>query len=273
MSAHTELGDLLRSRRRRLRPADVGLPELGRRRTAGLRREEVAALAGLSIDYYIRLEQGRERNPGPSVVDGLVGALRLDEDAAAHLRALVEHAAGRAAPAPAGRVVRDSVRGLLERLRPCPALVLARDSTVVAANPEGLALYAGLADWPPDRRNTVCWTFAHPAAREVLADWADTAATTVASLRSRLAADPDAADVRAVVAELTATSPEFAALWERYDVRPRRGSGKSFRHPIAGPLELLHDSLTLDDPQLRLSLYQPAGPADEQALRELCPTS
>jgi transcriptional regulator with XRE-family HTH domain len=274
MTGSTTLGEFLRARRARLRPQQAGLPgPSARRRTPGLRREEVAALAGLSIDYYIRLEQGRERNPGPAVVDGIAGALQLDPDETAHLRTLVEHAAGRAVPARSERTLPGSIRGLLDRLRPCPALVLARNSDVVAANREGLALFAGMDRWPAPQRNTVRWMFARTDAdtdaRTVLVDWSGNAAATAAGLRSRLATDPAASDVRELVQELTAVSPEFAALWQRYDVRPRRGTRKSFEHPVAGRLELVHDTLALEDPQLRLSLYQPAGPADEQALHRL----
>ena len=141
------------------------------RRTPGLRREEIAALAGLSIDYYIRLEQGKETNPSGPILDGLARALRLNEEEHAHLYALANHAAGRTArdSPPASRVVRPGVRQLLETVRPCPAYVLTRTSDLLAANPEALALFPGLADWPPERRNTIRYTFFHPAARELFA--------------------------------------------------------------------------------------------------------
>src|SRR5580692_5068409 len=146
MPGPNELGDFLRARRARLRPGNVGLPPgPGTRRTPGLRREETAALAGLSIDYYIRLEQGKETNPSGPILAGLARALRLDEEEQAHLYALANQAAGRTVPdrvgARARRVVRPGIRQLLQAVRPCPAYVLTRTSDVLAANPEGLALF------------------------------------------------------------------------------------------------------------------------------------
>ena len=267
VSGSNALGEFLRGRRGRLRPEQVGLPgSAGRRRTPGLRREELAALAGLSIDYYIRLEQGRECNPSPAVVAGLAKALRLDADEQAHLLALTHHAAGRVPPAavPAGTTVRAAVRDLLERLRPCPALVLGRASDVLAANPEGLALYAGLSAWPESTRNTVRYVFTHPAARDLFVDWDAAAATTVANLRSRMATGPDAADVLALRDELCGSSGEFLRLWNRYDVQPRRTAVKRFHHPVVGDLELVHETLHLRETHQRLSLYQPERGSDHE---------
>src|SRR6201996_9605314 len=157
MTAPTELGGFLRARRARLRPADVGLPPgTGLRRTPGLRREELAALAGLSIDYYIRLEQGKETNPSTAILDGLACALHLTGEEHEHLYALANHAARRTWPSslPAIREVRAGVRLLLETARPCPAYVQNRVNDILAANPEGLALFAGIEEWPVHRRNT-----------------------------------------------------------------------------------------------------------------------
>ena len=244
MPGPNELGDFLRTRRARLRPADVGLPPgPGTRRTPGLRREEIAALAGLSIDYYIRLEQGKETNPSGPILDGLARALRLNEEENAHLYALANHAAGRTARGsrPASRVVRPGIRQLLETVRPCPAYVLTRTSDLLAANPEALVLFPGLADWPPERRNTIRYTFLHPAARELFADWDHSAETTAAHLRSLAADTPDDPDVSALIAELLDGSPEFARLWQRHDVRQRRGEAKPFRHPQVGEFTLTNE--------------------------------
>ena len=265
----SELGEFLRARRARVRPGDVGLPSgTGTRRTPGLRREEIAALAGLSIDYYIRLEQGKETNPGGSILDGLARALRLNEEEHAHLYALANHAAGRTArsPRPASRVVRPGVRQLLETVRPCPAYVLTRTSDLLAANPEGLILFAGLADWPPERRNTIRYTFFHQAARELFADWDHAAETTAAHLRSLAADTPDDPDVCALIAELTDGSPDFARLWRRHDVRQRRGDAKPFRHPQAGEFILTYEVLHLADGQ-RITVYQAEpGTRDHDAI-------
>jgi transcriptional regulator with XRE-family HTH domain len=258
MAGPNQLGDFLRARRARVRPADVGLPPgPGTRRTPGLRREEIAALAGLSIDYYIRLEQGKESNPSGPILDGLARALRLNEEEHAHIYALASHAAGRTARGSpsASRVVRPGVRQLLETVRPCPAYVLTRTSDLLAANPEALTLFAGLADWPPERRNTIRYTFFHPAARELFADWDRAAETTAAHLRSLAASTPADPDVSALIAELQDGSPEFSRLWQLHDVRQRRGEPTPFRHPQVGEFTLTNEVLHLADGQ-RISIYQ-----------------
>jgi transcriptional regulator with XRE-family HTH domain len=265
----SELGEFLRARRARVRPGDVGLPSgTGPRRTTGLRREEIAALAGLSIDYYIRLEQGKETNPSGPILDGLARALRLNEEEHAHLYALANHAARRTARvvSRASRVVRPGVRQLLETVRPCPAYVLTRTSDLLAANPEALTLFAGLADWPPERRNTIRYTFLHPAARELFADWEHAAETTAAHLRSLAADTPDDPDVSALIAELLDYSPEFSRLWQRHDVRQRRGEAKPFRHPQIGEFTLTYEVLYLADGQ-RMTVYQAEpGTRDHDAM-------
>ncbi|HUC25870.1 MAG TPA: helix-turn-helix transcriptional regulator [Streptosporangiaceae bacterium] len=270
------LGEFLRARRARVRPADVGLPAgTGLRRTPGLRREELAALAGVSIDYYIRLEQGRETNPSPAVLDALAGALLLDDEERAHLHQLTRHLPGGASGQPAvprpgtgAEAVRPAIRQLLQTLRPCPAYVLNEISDVLAANPEGLALFHGLADWPPPRRNTARYTFLHPAARDLFANWQHSAATTAANLRAVAAASPQAPGLEELVDELTKHSPEFARLWRRYDIRLRRGEPKTFRHPQVGSLTLSYEILHLGDGQ-RMSVYQAAPASTDQDALEL----
>ena len=273
------LGEFLRARRARVRPADVGLPAgTGLRRTPGLRREELAALAGVSIDYYIRLEQGREANPSPAVLDALASALLLDDEERSHLDELARHrgqgsqGAGRPAPPRRGtsaEAVRPEIRQLLETLRPCPAYVLNQISDVLAANPEALALFHGLADWPPPRRNTARYTFLHPVARDLDANWPHSAAATAANLRAVAAASPEAQGLAELVDELTKHSPEFVMLWQRYDVRLRRGEAKTFRHPQVGSLTLSYEVLHLSDGQ-RISVYQAApGSTDQDALKLL----
>jgi hypothetical protein len=267
-----ELGEFLRARRARVRPGDVGLPPgTGPRRTTGLRREEIAALGGLSIDYYIRLEQGKETNPSGPVLDGLARALQLNEEEHAHLYALANHAAGRTARAVsrASRIVGPGVRQLLETVRPCPAYVLTRTSDLLAANPEALTLFAGLADWPPGRRNTIRYTFLHPAARELFADWDHSTETTAAHLHSLAAETPGDPDVSALIAELLDGSAEFARLWQRHDVRQRRGEAKPFRHPRVGQFTLTYEVLYLADGQ-RMTVYQAEpGTRDHDAMTVL----
>src|SRR5580692_11020593 len=189
----TELGRFLRIRRGGVRPADVGLPAgTGVRRTPGLRREELAALAGVSIDYYTRLERGKETRPSPAVVDALARALRLDEEEHEYLRALAAQAARRAPepPPPPSRTV-----------RPNPAYVLSRTNDVLAANPGGLHLMPGLAGWPARQRNTIRYTFLHPTAHDLWPGWEAKARGCVAHLRAVAGRDPDAPDLAAIVGE------------------------------------------------------------------------
>jgi transcriptional regulator with XRE-family HTH domain len=276
MAAPNELGDFLRSRRASLRPKDVGLPgSTGLRRAPGLRREELAAVAGLSIDYYIRLEQGKETNPSAPILGGLARALRLDDEERSYLYALANYAAGRSASAyrQAGREVRPGVRQLLQTVRPCPAYLLTRTSDVLAANPEAFCLWHGLADMPEARRNTIRYTFCHPAARDLFADWEASAVSTAAHLRSLVATAPDDPDVAALVDSLLADSPDFGEYWSRHEVRKRRGTAKRFIHPALGDFTLTFEVLRLDDGQ-RMSVYQaePGSPG-EKALAELAALS
>ncbi|MEV4255724.1 helix-turn-helix transcriptional regulator [Spirillospora sp. NPDC049652] len=270
MASPNPLGDFLRARRARLHPTDVGLPAgPGPRRTPGLRREETAALAGVSVDYYIRIEQGKETNPSPAVLDALGRTLRLDPEERAHLLALADQVSGRAAPAPPmpRPVVRTGVLRLLERVRPCPAYVLGRTSDILAANPEGLALFAGMDEWPPERRNTIRYVFLHPAAPDVLADWEKAAATSAAQLRALTATLRNDPDLTALIEELTAESTAFAALWQRHDVQARRGDRKTFHHPRVGVLTLDYEVLHLNADGQRMTVYQAEpGSPDHDAM-------
>ena len=267
----TELGRFLRARREGVRPADVGLPPAtASRRTPGLRREELATLAGVSIDYYTRLERGRETRPSPAVVDALARALRLDAEEHEFLRSLAAQAARRAPqpPAPRSRSVRETVRLLLETLRPNPAYVLSRTYDVLAANPGGAQLHPGLAGWPARQRNTIRYTFLHPAARELFPDWEQKARGCVAQLRAVAGSDPDAPDLAGLVGELLVKSPDFGRLWGRYEVRRAGGGQKVFRHPAVGTLTLGHEILDLIGASgQRLVVYMaPPGTPDHDAM-------
>ncbi|GGL51822.1 helix-turn-helix domain-containing protein [Planomonospora parontospora] len=262
------MAEFLRIRRGRIGPADVGLPAGPRaRRTPGLRREELAALAGVSVDYYTRIEQGRETAPSDSVLDALARVLRLTDDEHAHLLALADRAAGRtprrraADPQP----VRSGLRLLLESVRPSPAYVLSEVNDVLAANPEGLALMSGLGDWPPGRRNAIRYTFLHPAAKTVFADWDRVARNGVAHLHTAELTAPEPA--AALVAELSSASGEFAELWRRHEVAVKRGGETAFRHPVIGSLTLSNEVLVTAGGDQRMLVYQAApGTAEHDAL-------
>ena len=262
----TELGRFLRARRAQVTPAEAGLTVgPGVRRTPGLRREELATLAGISIDYYTRLERGKETRPSPSVVDSLTRALRLAEEEHEHLRGLAARAA-RTVPEPPvapSRSVRPGIRLLLEALRPNPAYVMSRTSDLLAYNPGGLRLFAGIESWPAKERNTVRFLFLHPAARELFEDWDGHLRACVAQLRALAGTDPDAPDLAHLIGELLLKSPEFARLWERYDVRVRTHGHKTFHHPDVGTLTLGYQSMQLDGtPRQRLITYyaEPGSP-------------
>lgn len=270
-STDNGLGEFLRARRARVTPSDVGLPTgAGLRRTPGLRREELAAVAGVSVDYYIRLEQGKETRPSSTVVDALARALRLDADEHGHLRALAERAArgarsGRPAPA---RTVRPGLRRMLDTVLPSPAYVLSRTNDVLAANEPGLRLLAGIDDWPAAQRNTVRFIFLHPNARTLFPYWERIAAETVAHLRTVAGTDPDAPDLAALVGELVVKSDEFATMWRRYDVKVKGGGRKDFEHPVVGRFGLDYEVLSAagSDGQ-RIVVYQAdPGTPDHDAM-------
>ncbi|SEM56092.1 helix-turn-helix transcriptional regulator [Streptacidiphilus jiangxiensis] len=267
-----QLGRCLRMYRARVSPTEAGLPEgPGPRRTPGLRREELATLAGISVDYCARLERGREAHPSAAVIDALARALRLDDAEHDHLRALAARAAAGSPPRPRpepARTVRPAVRSLLESLRPAPAYVVSRSLDLLAWSPAGLNLYGGLANWPAAERNLARYVFLHPAARDLFPDWENQVRGCVARLRALAGTDPDAPDLARLVGELLLKSPDFARLWERHEVRPRPYGSKTFRHPDVGGLTLDYQSLQLDGtPGHRLVAYQAApGTPDHDAM-------
>lgn len=253
------LGEFLRNRRGRVAPAEVGLPAgAGRRQTPGLRREELAALAGVSVDYYTRLERGRDTNPGRAVLDALATVLRLDADERAHLHLLAGGGTGPKRGTSATEP-RPALVALLEMVRPTPAYVLTQTSDLLAANVEGGALLPGLT--VPG--NLVRYVFTHPAAREVFGSWRRMAEDCVAHLRT-LDDSP-----KQLVAELCGSSAEFADLWAHYDVREKSGARRTFHHPAAGRLELTSEILTAVDGQRFVTFRAEPGSPSQAALRHL----
>jgi len=267
----SELGRFLRARREGVRPEDVGLPPgAGSRRTPGLRREEIATLAGVSIDYYTRLERGRETRPSPAVVDALGRALRLDDEEQEFLRALASQAARRppVPPKPPTRTVRATARLLLEALRPNPAFIVSRTSDLLAANPGGALLHPGLLEWPARQRNTIAYTFLHPAARDLWPEWEQKARGCVAQLRAIAGSDPDAPDLAALVGELLVKSPDFGRLWSRYEVRRAAAADRVVRHPLVGTMTLSQETLELNraDGQRLIVFVAEPGTPDHDAI-------
>ncbi|HXT45329.1 MAG TPA: helix-turn-helix domain-containing protein [Pseudonocardiaceae bacterium] len=266
-----ELGDLLRSRRERLQPADVGLPPGSRRRTRGLRREEVAALASISPTYYTFLEQGRELRPSRQVLDSLAAALRLDAAERAHLHQLAHDA-----PPPAPPTVETLAAGLAElvtRLDPCPTYVTGRRWDVLAANRAARVLWTDWAALPPAERNMVWWTFAHPAARSVLVNWEHEASMLLARLRSAAAQHPDDPGFGELIERLHAASSAVRAWWPHHQVAPLGSGLKRLRHPQLGEVTMRHVVLTAaDDPDQKLVTFT-ADYADLSRIRTLVRSS
>ncbi|MFI9274085.1 helix-turn-helix transcriptional regulator [Kitasatospora sp. NPDC052896] len=262
MDAENRLGDYLRARRAMTMPRDVGYPHDASRRVPGLRRDEVALLAGVSADYYTRLEQGRERHPSEQVLQSIARALRLDDDAAAHLFRL-----GLPSPWPSVRpntTVSPDLRRLMDGMRDVPAFVLGSAQDVLAANAMARELYCGFARYD----NLLRMIFLDPFAREFYGDWDKAAGTAVNNLRASSARFPDDERIERVVGELSVRSPVFGALWARYEIRPRTHEDKRFRHPQVGELHLHFEALAVTSaPGQHLSVYSAEpGSASSDAL-------
>lgn len=267
-----DIGRFLRARRTGVTPEQVGLPVgPGIRRTPGLRREELATLAGVSIDYYTRLERGKVTNPSPSVVDAIVLALGLDAHESRHLRELVAGSARGASepPTEVATSVSPGVRLLLENLRPFPAYVISRTMDILASNHGGARLFAGLEQWPAGKRNVVRFLFLHPDAPGLFDDWDEQIRACIGRLRALAGTDPDVPELAELVDELLRKSPEFADLWERYDVRLHTHGDKTFHHPQVGDIVLGYQSMQLEGtPGQRLTAYyaEPGTPDYEKML-------
>ncbi|GAB2655839.1 helix-turn-helix transcriptional regulator [Nocardia goodfellowii] len=277
MSTHAELGEFLRSRRARLQPGDAGLrPYGGRRRVPGLRREELAQLAGVSAGYYTRLEQGQSPNASDAVLDAVARVLRLDEAERAHLYSL-------ARPTPKGRRraveperVRPGVRLMIDSFGDVPALVMGRFADVLAWNRMAHALLAGHLDFdapdrPGDRPNIARLVFLDPHTRELYDDWPRKARSTVADLRLIAGRYPGAPALGSLIGELTLGSPEFARLWAAHTVGDCGGAARIYHHPMVGGMTLRTEFMTLpEDEGQRVAVFnaEPGSPS-EAALRIL----
>ncbi|WP_405561192.1 helix-turn-helix domain-containing protein [Streptomyces sp. NBC_01180] len=253
------LGDFLRARRSGLRPEDVGMASYGVRRVAGLRREEVAVLAGVNADYYTRLEQGRERHPSAQVLDALSRALHLDTDARAHAHQLAGTAPAYR-PAQQRDVVSPALRQLMDGYPNTPAFVLNSALDILAGNALADALYSPFD--PAD--NLARMTFLDPAGRDFYADWERSSQATVANLRQAAGLDPDNPRLRVLIEVLTEQSADFAALWRAHTVRGKTRDAKQLNHPDVGPLTLTYQAFDVRDaPGLQLVIYhaEPGSPS------------
>ncbi|SOE56975.1 Helix-turn-helix domain-containing protein [Streptomyces sp. OV198] len=252
-AAENALGGFLRARRAQLRPEATGLPTTGRRRVPGLRREEVATLAGVSTDYYMRLEQGRERHPPQQVLEAVARALRLDDEAVAHLYRVATPTARRTRRAPRVERVAPHLRRLLDTWSDTPAFVLGHALDVLARNRLAGALYASFTH----SDNLLRMTFLDPAAHHFYRDWDRAAESSVATLRRAAGIDPEDPRLRELVGELSMRSADFRVLWARHDVRGKTREAKLFHHAQVGDLELHYEAFTVNSaPTQQLIVYQ-----------------
>ncbi|MBB4689762.1 helix-turn-helix transcriptional regulator [Amycolatopsis jiangsuensis] len=262
-----ELAGFLRGRRERISPADVGLPAGTRRRTPGLRREEVARLAYISTEYYTRLEQARGPRPSQEVLAGLTRALRLTDVERDHLHRLAD--APLVPSTGPAREVRQSILDLLRRLPQAAAIVLSAAHEVIAWNDLAVALMEDFSALPRRERNFVRRAFLGPHLYG-LSDVQQFAHSSALRLRAAAARYPGDADLAELIADLRAGSAEFARLWEQHDVRAEPVLRKTFRHPVVGPVTVDCDVLEISDRDQQVVLYTVApGSASEEAFRLL----
>jgi len=269
----TALGEFLRLRRARVRPEDVGIVSYGARRVPGLRREELAFLAGVSVTYYTRLEQGQSTNASASVIDALARALSLTEDEHAHLHDLARPAVTRPRRSARPDHVRAGTKTLVDAMSTVPALVLGRSTEVLAWNRLGHALVAGHFDYtapdqPRTRPNLTRMLFLDRHTRELYADWAEEASRAIASLRLVAGRFADDRAITDLVGELSVASDDFARLWAKHPVQNCTSGTKRLNHPEVGTLEVGFEVLHLPDaPGHRVMTYAAVeGSAAHRAL-------
>ncbi|WP_424449233.1 helix-turn-helix transcriptional regulator [Microbacterium arborescens] len=270
METGNELREFLVSRRARITPAQAKLPAYGgNRRVAGLRREEVAMLAGVSVDYYTKLERGAVGVVSESVLDAVARALQLTRTERDHLFHLTGTTASlRTASRPVRALVRPAVQRILDGLSESPAFVGTVTRGLVAANTLGRATYSPLYEAAPDGiPNTARYTFLNPGAKKFFIEWDTAAANLVANLRRELGTDPLNRDLQQLIDDLNRDSTEFRAMWRSHDVRTHDAGIKSIHHPVVGDLHLTFESMPLPaDPGQNLIIYG-AEPGSETADR------
>jgi transcriptional regulator with XRE-family HTH domain len=265
MDVRKDAAEFLRSRRARLSPEDAGLPAWGgNRRVKGLRREEVALLAGVSVEYYVRLERGNLGGASQSVLDSVANALQLDEAERAHLHDLARTSSTRvAAGRPARRTVRPPVQWLLDSMTGTAAYVRNARIDILATNTLGRALYAPVFEMP-GRPNVARFVFLDPRSQDFFIEWSKVAGEAAALLRTLAGENPYDQGLTELVGELSTRSDLFRTLWAAHDVRQHRTGIKRFHHPLVGEMTLSYESMALTaDPGLRLNAYvaEPDSPS------------
>ncbi|MEU2430980.1 helix-turn-helix transcriptional regulator [Streptomyces sp. NPDC007861] len=258
MDRRAEISEFLRSRRARLKPEDVGLPVFGRhRRVPGLRREELAQLAGVSVAYYTRLEQGNGQNVSTEVLDAIARALRLSDTEREHLIHLAKPTQKKKrAAARAAQRVRPQLQHLIDAMTGVPAFLVGRRLDILGWNTMARALLGDFPSMPPEERNMAWMVFLHPGARELYVDWESKAVEVVSILRLCAGYDPDDHQLSALVGELSVKSDTFRRLWAAHTVQDKGHGIKRLHHPLIGELTLAYETLRLPgDQDLSLVTY------------------
>ena len=262
-----ELGAFLRSRRERIRPEQVGLRSLRRRRTPGLRREEVAQLAGVGVTWYTWLEQGREINPSPQVLDAIARTLQFDAHEHSHLFTLAGVAT--ATIARECQALCPTVQPLIDQLEPFPAMVVNSRLDLLAYNRVYASFFEDLETIPIEDRNILWLVFTHPQWQAAVVDWEDVG-SLVAEYRAAMAKHLDDPAWETLVARLHRASPEFTAVWERHDVQSVESRTKRTRHPAAGLLKLDYTNLWVGQQVgIRIVAFTPADDRTRERLETL----
>ncbi|HVV22553.1 MAG TPA: helix-turn-helix transcriptional regulator [Pseudonocardiaceae bacterium] len=255
MDGNTELRDYLRSRRARIGPEQAGLPVTGHRRVPGLRREEVAMLAGVSVDYYVRLERGRNLNVSDSVLDAVARALLLNDTERDHLFALAHRRRNRRRPVPQQRV-RPGLRRVVEGMTDMVAMLVGNRSDILVSNHLAKALYTDFDALPRRERNMPRYLFLDESVRDLFVDWEDAARGSVAALHLYAGRHPDDPRLAELVGELSVRDTDFRRWWADHDVLRRSSGTKRYHHPVVGDLTLDYEVFhPTDDPELTLGVY------------------
>ncbi|MFE6484234.1 helix-turn-helix transcriptional regulator [Streptomyces sp. NPDC057757] len=272
LDRRAELSEFLRTRRARLKPEDVGMPDFGRhRRVPGLRREELAQLAGVSVAYYTRLEQGNGQNVSAEVLGAISRALRLSDAEHAHLTHLAKPKQHKKKQAARPQQVRGALRQLIDTLDGVPAYITGRRTDVLVWNQMAAAVFGDWSEVPPQDRNWARMVFLKPEYQELFVEWEQKAIDIVCMLRMEAGCYPDDPRLSALVGELSVKSEEFRRLWATHDVKEKTYGVKRLRHPLVGDLALQFESfqLTGDSDQMLITYHAEPGSPSAEALRLL----
>ncbi|MGW1712878.1 helix-turn-helix domain-containing protein [Streptomyces sp. NPDC002156] len=272
LDPRAELNEFLRTRRARLKPEDVGLPDYGRyRRVPGLRREELAQLAGVSVAYYTRLEQGNGRHVSSEVLDAIARALRLSDAEHAHLTHLAKPKQHKKKPAGRAQPVRGPLRTLLDTMDGVPAILVGRRSDILVWNRMAAAVFGDWAELPTREQNWARLVFLRPEYRDLFVDWEHKASDVVSQLRMDAGSHPGDPRLSALVGELSVKSEEFRRLWATHDVKEKCHGIQRLHHPLVGELDLRLESFHQADAheQMLVTYHAEPNSPSAEALRLL----